>query len=383
MRIAFCSSGIHPLSVGGIQRHSRLLIEHLARIEDIRLHVIHPHDAEVFPHLETVEEFRIEGIDAARIYFAELYRYSKRVARILDTLDVDVIYAQGFSVWHGIRRFAPKLVLNPHGLEMFQAIRLTDRLLGLPFRMAMRHLFRHAAYTVSLGGRLTTILRENSPDPRRIVVIPNAVTEGLAARSAQPDPGDRFADPVRILFVGRFAANKGIHHLLNAVARLQSTRPGKFICHLAGYGPLFEEYRNRYASKDIVFHGMVDDDVLDTLYRTCNLFMLPTLFEGMPTVVLEAMAYGLPIVVTDVGATADQVDDRNGWLVKRNDVGAIESAIRAYADLPSAERSKLGEESRRRVEERFTWPQVARQYHALFEKVSHSSTSMAVSSVDS
>jgi glycosyltransferase involved in cell wall biosynthesis len=109
--------------------------------------------------------------------------------------------------------------------------------------------------------------------------------------------------------------------------------------------------------------------VLDGLYRSVDLFVLPTLFEGMPTVVLEAMARGLPIAVTDVGATRELVDDTNGFIIPKRDPGSLAATLRAFARLSAEQRRSLGAASLCKVRERFTWSAVAAAHVRLFERV--------------
>ncbi|MBL7957653.1 MAG: glycosyltransferase, partial [Flavobacteriales bacterium] len=152
IRIALCTDGVFPHAMGGMQRHSRLLAEHLSTIPGIRLIVIHPHPPGIFHSGLRIEEVPVAPIDEQRFYLKELWRYSGRVAAELDRLQPDVVLSQGFCVWQDIERYTSRLITMPHGLEMFQGLTLKDRLLGLPFRMLVRHVTRRSARAVSLGG---------------------------------------------------------------------------------------------------------------------------------------------------------------------------------------------------------------------------------------
>jgi glycosyltransferase involved in cell wall biosynthesis len=99
------------------------------------------------------------------------------------------------------------------------------------------------------------------------------------------------------------------------------------------------------------------------------LFVFPTLFEGMPTVVLEAMVHGMPVIVSDTGATAELVNSKNGYLVEAGDKRAFKLAIQAYYQLTADDKRKLSEESRARVMNNFTWDIVGRKHIELFESM--------------
>ncbi|MBK6831564.1 MAG: NAD-dependent epimerase/dehydratase family protein [Flavobacteriales bacterium] len=120
LRVALCTDGVFPHALGGMQRHSRLLAEHLARRDDLELVVLHPHADRVFDPLLGIEEVRIAPLDEGRFYLRELWRYSGRVADALDKVKVDVVLSQGFCVWKDMHRFSDRLIVHPHGLEMFR-----------------------------------------------------------------------------------------------------------------------------------------------------------------------------------------------------------------------------------------------------------------------
>lgn len=365
--IIFATDGIFPHAVGGMQRHSRLLIEELARQGNFALTVIHPHQGEqVFAAELGIEEIPVSPLPGQRNYLLELYDYSKQVSRVALERPQALIYSQGLSVWHQIDRFGDRVIINPHGLEPYQGLTLSDRLKGLPYRWIYRRLFRQAAKVVSLGGRLTDILRGEVKTPaQQLAVLPNAteLPEGDWQQWMEARP----ERPLKVLFVGRFAHNKGIDVLMQAIGMLHDQGMGKeFSFTLAGKGPLYEQIRAQYTYPNVSFLGFVSDEQLEDLYRSHHLFMLPTLFEGMPTVVLEAMARGMAIAVTDVGATLELVDENNGFIMEKKSPSSIVVALTGMIELTAEERRIMGEASRHKMASRFTWPRVAEAHTEVF-----------------
>jgi glycosyltransferase involved in cell wall biosynthesis len=374
MRVAICADGIFPVDVGGIQRHSRLLTETLARrYPDLQLVVIHPHDGQrLFTDFPNIEEVTVSPRPGTGQYILECYGLAARMRDVLLRMPDAVIYSEGVLGWVRSRQLRPRLIINPHGLESFQTAGLAgrtpkDRLVGSIIRASSRHGMRQGRYVVSLGGSLTDILRREIPDPdRRVVVLPNGVT---------PPSSDVIrpiaeARPVRALFVGRFAANKGIPDLLAAIEILNNRgMASRFHVDLVGAGPLLAPLSAANTCPNVTFHGPVDDETLDRLYREAHVFVLPTLFEGMPTVVLEAMARRLPILVTDVGATREMVDPSNGFIIPKQDPGHLADRLIELADMPPEQRAAMGDASWQRVQDRFTWDSVADAHHALFESL--------------
>jgi glycosyltransferase involved in cell wall biosynthesis len=375
MHVALCTDGVYPQAMGGMQRHSRLLAEHLARRPGIQLSVIHPHPPGLFHPALGIREVQVPPIDPQRFYLRQLWMYSGHVAARLDELRPDVVLSQGFSVWNGIGRFSSRLVVHPHGLEMFQGLTARDRIIGLPFRAILRHILRRSAVTISLGGMLTGMLQAQvKGSGARVVVIPNAV-DVPAVPAAYPAE----EHPLRLLFVGRFAFNKGLDLLLEVARRLEQEGAGgavRFI--LAGDGPLLEQVRSA-SPPNVELAGRVDDDQLAALYAECHALVLPTRFEGMPTVVLEAMARARPVVVSDVGATAELVDTGNGMLLPPGDVEALYHAIRTLVKMSRTRRAELGRAGYQRAVEHHQWPGVAAAFEEVLRSVngSHSSAGTA------
>jgi len=366
-KIFFCTDGVFPHAIGGMQRHTALLLEELGKINDADYFVIHPHDKNVFDPKFGIAEFplnyKFEGN-----YMKACYDYSKLIYNILKEKQPDVIYCQGFSVWYGLKEFASRLIVNPHGLEPFQTHNLTSKIKTAPMRMLERYQFKHAAKVVSLGGRLTDILKEETTNPRKqIVVLPNAV-------NITPKVKRSFDKEVlQLLFVGRFAFNKGINILMGAVKELNNEGyKNRLHFNIVGKGPLYEQYVKEYDFSNVTFVGFADDDKLAALYRENDLFVFPTLFEGMPTVVLEAMMGGMPIVVSDTGATCELVNSQNGYLIESNNVRSLKWGIQSFYQLTPSERLELSEASYSRVMEKFTWPAVAQKHIELFNSFRNS-----------
>lgn len=364
IKVALCTDGVFPHALGGMQRHSRLLAEHLAGTAGIKLVALHPHEGRVFPPEVGIEEVPVAAIDSGRLYLRELWRYSGRVADALDRMQPDVVLSQGYSVWKGMRRFTPRLVVMPHGLEMFQGITPRDKAIGLPFRMAMRHVVQRAGHVVSLGGKLTPILTGLAEgSAARIVPIPNAV-EIPGAAPAYPSEGDA----LKLLFVGRFAFNKGIDVLLQ-VARALHAEGKRVRFTLAGDGPERASMERDGLPANVVIAGRVADGELERLYTECHALVLPTRFEGMPTVVLEAMARARPVIVGDVGASAELVTAGNGFLIEPGSVPAFSAAIERLLAMDHAQRAAMGAAGYALAAQSFSWRAVATRFAQLIAQV--------------
>lgn len=165
---------------------------------------------------------------------------------------------------------------------------------------------------------------------RPTVTIPNPVD----IPAGTSDPARR---PARIVTLARIGAAKGSYVLLRAFAALASTHPGARLV-LAGDGPQEEAWRvatEAGIADRVDMPGWVGPAERDALLAGASVFALPSRVEGLPVSMLEAMAHGLPVVVTPVGGIPDAVRDGvTGRIVPPDDVAALAAAIGALLDDP-------------------------------------------------
>jgi glycosyltransferase involved in cell wall biosynthesis len=215
---------------------------------------------------------------------------------------------------------------------------------------------------------LLALARRTWPDAP-IRLIPNGVDLEIFSPGTRVRP----ADPPRLLYVGRLASQKGIIHLLEALRRTQVPVELRIV----GDGP--ERPRLQAATLDssprarVEFAGWSERRDLPGHYRWADAFVLPSLDEGMPNVVLEAQASGLPIIGTDVAGTRDLVEHgRNGFLVPPAEPAALAAAIDSLAGDANLVRTfgACGRASAMR----YSWAHVADQYGQLLQTAARRSS---------
>jgi glycosyltransferase involved in cell wall biosynthesis len=191
----------------------------------------------------------------------------------------------------------------------------------------------------------------------RTITIRNGVDLRLytAARDDTKDlPKAPSRTPFRIVCAARLSRAKRIDLLLEALAELGKTHSG-WHCVILGAGPLEKElrsYAQRLALEDCVtFAGHVAD--VRPYLQAADLFVLSSDKEGLPLALLEAMALGLPAVVTDVGGTGEVVIHRhNGLLVKPGSAEELASTM-GYLLVHDEERRRMGNAARIRMQQHF------------------------------
>ncbi len=173
---------------------------------------------------------------------------------------------------------------------------------------------------------------------------------------------------IELLFVSRLIERKGLQYILPMLPELQ--REAKKPLHLTvvGDGPYRRELEKIAADMAlgscVTFVGQKKKEELPAYYQAADIFILPSRKEGMPNVVLEAMASGLPIVMTPCEGSEELIGD-NGYAAP---VEQFQEKLLALC-VQDEERRRMGEASLRLVEERFQWKGIAGQYTAVMEAI--------------
>ena len=260
-----------------------------------------------------------------------------------------------------VRRLAPRLDLKPRLVALLQVSYVEERravrplvadgrVLGRPGGVERRFRWLKAPLQIALG-RLTARVADLVLAPsaatvaelrrdyqvRDAAVVPN-VTGGLDVEPSEVDE-----PPGYLLFVGRLRIRKGVEVLLEALP------PGARLL-IAGDG----EHRAALQSRPgVKLLGRCDAGRVRGLLRGAAALVVPSIYEGMPLVVLEAMEAGVPVVASRVSGIPEVVEDGvTGWLVPPEDPKALAAALSEVLERPDEARRR-GEAGRRRVDERF------------------------------
>lgn len=236
-----------------------------------------------------------------------------------------------------------------------------------PFRTALQARLDRLAYRnaqrllVASESLAEELIADGIPRSRLLVVPPG---RDVATTAAAP-PGDlRQGRQAAFLCVGNWVERKGIHHLLDAFARLASEAA---TLHLAGDDRAEPDYaerlRSRLADPDlagrVVMHGRLPVAEVAALYQAADAFVLPSIKEPYGTVYGEAMAFGLPVVGWRAGNLPYLAEhELEGLLVAPGDVAGLAGALKRLADDEGLRR-RLGEAGRRRALTRPTWEETA------------------------
>lgn len=288
-----------------------------------------------------------------------------------------------------IRRLRPDVLVGAmfHGMV---TVRVLGRMLGVPVNVSWVHSDRHAwaregvlrwtrglaDAVVVLSGRLAEgLMHKGMASPSRLHVVPNAVDErGFGDGPRRGEMRRRLGLPPNAfvwLAAGRLEMAKDYPNMLRAFTTLARQRPDAMLA-IAGDGS--ERPRLRKMIAGLRLTGRVcllglRDDVPDTL-AAADGFVLSSAQEGMPVVVLEAMAVGLPVVVTSVGALPDIIaDGRTGIMVPPHDSAALAVGMARLMDMPTGARAAIATTARAQVLAQHTTDVVLTRWEALFARL--------------
>jgi len=170
-----------------------------------------------------------------------------------------------------------------------------------------------------------------------------------------------------IAFVARLAPPKNPFLLVEALADV----PG-LTAHFIGGGPDEEQLKEKIAevgvSDRVILHGDVPREEVFNLLATMDASVLVSDYEGLPRSILEAMSAGLPIVASDVGGVRELVDERNGFVIGRDDKTGLIDALTKLATQEGLA-ARLGRVSRERVEQEFSLSVMLSKTYAVYEEV--------------
>jgi sugar transferase (PEP-CTERM/EpsH1 system associated) len=296
------------------------------------------------------------------------------------------------TFWRLMRRLRPS-VLHTYNLAALEYA-FTASMAGVPVRIHAEH-GRDASDPQGLNPKHNFLRRRIAPFVDRFIpvsadlhrwlgevvgiaqsktlFIKNGVDTDKYAPGGAPATDSPWAtDHIVIGTVARVQDVKNHRLLVEALARLHARHPelaARVKLSIVGDGPLLPAVREQVAAlglQDAVWLPGARADIKDLLH-TFSIFALPSLAEGTPVSMLEAMACGLPVVASRVGGIPEVIDDEvQGLLVTVGDVDALAQALARYA-LHPALRARHGQAGRARVEERFSMRAMLAAYGALYD----------------
>lgn len=293
-----------------------------------------------------------QGIRFPGHYILRSYQYSKKIYEALhkELADFDLIYNKGFCAWYLLKKetvHAP-VVTQLHGLEMYQRgfsfkEKTEKNLLKYPADFIIKNSNYHFAY----GGKIRDLLISKGVNEQTIFTQYGAVDD----KWLTPEPKPKLNGTCRrFLFAARYELRKGLKFLHEAIEELEKENLN-FSVDLVGEVPASQQIR----SSKVTYHGNLSAEHLKELKETAEVLVVPSLSEGFPTIIIEAMARGLCCIATDVGAINSVVDQSNGMLIEPGNTRALTEAMKNFILMQPEHLHKMQQHAIEKVKKDFNW----------------------------
>ena len=249
-----------------------------------------------------------------------------------------------------------------------------EHLIRKSFLPVFRFVYRKADAFIVLGAEFRDKLIEMGCTDR-IFLETTVVDDEVFSRSAGPSrqrPSEGGGAKLNILTLTRIERTKGVYEAIDAYHMLKKRMPSITLT-IAGDGSELQAVK-RYAKdrqiEDITFTGFISGEVKHSAFEHASIFLFPTAYgEGMPNAILEAMAYGLPIITRPVGGIRDYFENgRMGFITESMDpvvfAGMLETLV-----VDSALRLQIGEFNRNYAQDRFVASKVSERLQGIYRRL--------------
>jgi glycosyltransferase involved in cell wall biosynthesis len=283
-------------------------------------------------------------------------------------------YLSSFLAAKIAKRYSKPLVLTQHNTFIEYnniwdtAERLNDLVIG-------KQVLNEADKIIAVSNATRNYILSLGADPEKIEVVHNGVDLDRFKPLSEIKGEMRKKlgipeDAIVVLTVRRLVYKNGIDTLLESAALVVKKNP-LLVFVVVGKGPDFEEVKERMAhlgiQRNFRVTGFVSDKDLPLYYNVADLFALPSKSgEGLPLVVLEAMACGLPVIATNVGGTSEVMSEAYGKLVPPN---SPESLAEAVIEFSHKDLAMLKKKSRMMMEQKYSWDKNVDKLGEIYEEL--------------
>jgi len=380
-----------------IEEPARIRILHLLSDKDKRVrpleNLVSGLDGNTFSQLicylrgedEKHTKFETWGHDVISLHISKkkLRRFQPAVvfqlARIIKEQGIDIIHCQRHkpTVYGTLAAY-----MTGKNLKVISHVRGLNRTRRFRRKLLNRALFRRISRIIAVSHAVRDdIVRTNWMSfPDKVITIYNGIdVQSYTDCSLSPEEARiRLGLPDKEVFVygtvGRLAETKGQRILLEAFARVYEKYPKSWLV-IAGKGRLESELRSLAVELNIhervLFLGYRTD--VPVVLRACDVFVLPSIAEGLPGALLEAMSTGVPVIASRVGGVPEILNSPDaGTMVSPSSVDELANAMERLYNMDEVERNDIGKALRERVRVEFTKEKMisamTREYLAVMKK---------------
>ena len=322
----------------------------------------------------------LSGLTVYRVRFLPLYPFHAKLFEFFFTKNFRTLETD-FDIVHYHLPLSPiahtqlPTVVTVHSTGMGQASRIELRDF-YSFAHKLFNVYRYSIESKALRNAdiITAVSKKVAEELHRYhdVKLNSIITSGngVDTNFFVPRKNNEIDEETYVLFCGSLIYQKGLLDLVKSAKYILQKHPEvSFV--LAGEGPLERALKNIVRklkfTKKFVFLGYVNQNKLLRYYQDATVCVLPSYYEGLPSVLLEAMACGVPIVATNVGGVSEfVVNEKNGLIIPMKDPKLIADAVSRLVEDDDL-RTAIGKAGRKTVQKCFGWERIANKILDCYE----------------
>ncbi len=297
----------------------------------------------------------------------------KKLSNAFDVIQVHNLYAfPSLLTAYYKNKINYPLIFTDHGKLVFGS-RYKNLFVQIYTRTIVKKILENNDLVTVLSEHQRDYLSSECPNiSNKIKIIPNAIDlELFRELDKNIDTGSN--DTFTFLFVGQLIKRKGVKWLIKALKIVEKDNKNiKLI--IVGDGEQSNYYKKLVndlnLNHHVEFKGRIDSKYeLAYIYKNSDAFVLPSLSEGLPTVILEAIYFGLPVISTDTGGIKEHFDKCVLVVPPKDSIKLAEAMI----DIAKSDNIKLAKEKSKNfkkvIENKYSWNAVAKEYEKIYEKL--------------
>ncbi len=307
------------------------------------------------------------GLSSAGNFLAA--RLLNRVRQLHQRAPLNLIHAHsalpcGHAAAILSRRLSIPFVVTIHGLDVFNRC-FQDGIAAQWRRAASLAVYRSARKTICISEKVHRLLADGTGTPVSAEVVYNGTDPDLFT------PGPAAGEPPTILIVANLLAGKGHELVLKAIARVKNSHP-RLQCQMIGEGADRERFvslaKSLGISDRVHFLGRRNRSEVAQAMRNCTIFVLPSRYEGLGCVYLEAMASGKPAIACS-GQGIDEIirHGMNGWLIPVDGLEELVQGLEVLLGDPELRR-QIGDAARQTILDKLRLSDQARQLMNIYQE---------------
>jgi glycosyltransferase involved in cell wall biosynthesis len=359
-----------PEYLAGMQIAAYKMSQYLAR-QSHNVYVITASPSTKGTKIQKKENFSIHRVGTDKKRWKSVISFGIKCFKMLEEIKPDIVHIHGLSL--GLIGFFSKIWLKIPYLVTCQG---SDILMPWKFKKI------RTIPVLKTANKITMVSKymKEKINPKywsKIVVLPNGVDGGDFEKLEKKKLRQEFNIPEKekiIIFVGRLHPIKGVKYLIQAMTMINLPEVTLF---LVGTGPEEEKLRRLTErlkiENKVIFIGKVPNQKVHQYLALADIFVLPSLSEGFPIVIIEAMSAGLPIVATNCGGSSETITDGiNGFLVPPKTSKMIAEKIKVLL-LNKTLRGKMSSNNQRKIKE-YQWPNIVRKLEEIYLEILEKAT---------